>query len=64
MPNEEWVEMTHPELGEESTSPDGGPALVTQQAYDEVWADKGWKLVEKPKPKAASKSASDSTGGK
>lgn len=33
-----WVTMTHPDgSGEE--------AEVTQEAFDEVWAEKGWTIV-------------------
>jgi hypothetical protein len=46
------VVMTHPKLdGEER-------AVTTQEAFDEVWSDKGWKLVEEdPKPAQASVTA-------
>lgn len=40
------VVMTHPDLpGDES-------AVTTQEAFNEVWSDKGWELVDaEPAPK-------------
>jgi len=47
MPDDEWVEMVHPKLGEESTAPDGNYARATRAAFDEVWSPLGWKEVKK-----------------
>ncbi len=35
----EFVEMTHPEVE--------GSAKATRQAFDDVWSEKGWTLVER-----------------
>lgn len=39
MANEQWVWMTHPDLETE-------PAKVTAKAFNEVWSDKGWTIVD------------------
>lgn len=41
MPHE-WVTITHPKLK-------GSEAQVTQRAFDEVWSEKGWTIVDKKK---------------
>lgn len=38
-----WVEMTHPDVGD-----DEPPAVVTEEAFEGLWKDKGWKRVDAP----------------
>jgi hypothetical protein len=46
MAETEWVEMTHPEVGDAA-----GP--VTRDAFEQVWSEKGWQLKTDnvPEPK-------------
>ena len=39
MADQEWVEMTHPDVGD-------APNRVTRKAFDLMWADKGWVVKE------------------
>jgi hypothetical protein len=38
MADREWVWMSHPDVTE--------PAQVTAEAFDEVWAENGWTIVD------------------
>lgn len=39
----DWVYIRHPDIPEDDTVE---PGLVSQAAYDEVWAEKGWVIVQ------------------
>lgn len=39
----EWVQVVH------DSSPKAEPALVTREAFTEVWRALGWKLYQPPK---------------
>lgn len=45
MADENWVEMRHPDLGEDSVAPHGGNATVNRVAFEEVWKPLGWQEV-------------------
>jgi hypothetical protein len=56
-PDADWVEMRHPTVE--------GTAVVTREAFDEVWAEKGWVLVTSDAaPSALAPAPADSTPDK
>lgn len=58
MSNQEWVEMTHPKVGDAK-----GP--VTRRAYEMVWKDKGWKIKgDAPTPAGAGVGTTQTEGEK
>lgn len=44
---EDWVYMTHPDI---PLAEGMAPAYVTREAYDEVWAEKGWLVSDYTPP--------------
>lgn len=53
MAENDWVELRHPALPDESTDPTGGNFRCPRVAYDETWKDLGWEIVADAAPPAA-----------
>jgi hypothetical protein len=55
-----WVEMTHPDLGD-----DQEPAVVTEEAFEQVWKPRKWQRVaEAPAMARESRRAAGTEGDK
>ncbi len=57
---DDWVELHHPELGEESTAPDGGNFRCHPNAVED-WKALGWAEVGSSTTARGRRSASTST---
>lgn len=55
----EWVEMRHPDIHTDDAGHE--PATVSRAAFDAVWKDKGWEIVEPEAATAAPRRRASST---